>query len=91
MQNAYLIANTKVTVCGLLGFTIGTSIFSSKTIRVQLDGTQNIQDYERKAVELYVKPRVQRKLFKDHKASTPEEKLMAKLLQAVSHEDPCYR
>ncbi len=87
MENKYLASGTDVTVHGVRGITIGMSIFSSTTIKVQLLGTAITDNYPRADVELYVKPRVPKKLFKSYKEVTKEEQLMASLFQAVSHED----
>jgi len=75
MENKYLVQGTRVVVNEKVGATVGISIYSSKIIKVLLYGTTN------------VKPRIPKKLFKSHKKATAEEKLMAKLFQATSHED----
>lgn len=86
MENLYLTDGRDVTVNGIRGTTVGISVYSSATIKVQMAGTALTVTCPRKDVELYVKPREVKQLFKDHKKSTAEEKLMASLFQAISHE-----
>ncbi len=87
MENKYLPAGTKVTVNNFIGVTVGLTIFSEKLIKVKFKNSIIVKDFHRKDVELYVAPYIPRKLFKTHKKATVEEKLIAKLLQATSHEN----
>jgi len=87
MRDQYLQPNTKVIVNNLVGTTVGATFFSEQIIKVKIEGSTVVKGYLRKEVEIYVKPRVPRALFKAHKKATNDEKLMAKLLQATSHED----
>lgn len=86
MQNKYLSANTKVIVNNKIGHTVGFTRYSTVDIIVELQENKEIKSFLRSDVELYVAPRKTRKLFKDVKSSKGE-KLMARLLQATTHEN----